>query len=166
MENPSVDRFMIHDPITIERGQPLTTARRLMQTHHIRHLPVLLRGKLVGVVSQRDLLNFDRILDLDQTLVPVGEAMTKPAFCVRPDAALSDVAAEMAARHYGSAVVVDEEQRVLGLLTAGDGLRALAALLDPPSVAEPAVATSMRCPSPAAASAALPSQSGLRRRCV
>jgi CBS domain-containing protein len=117
-----------------------------MQTHHIRHLPVLLRGKLVGVVSQRDLLNFDRILDLD--------------------AALSDVAAEMAARHYGSAVVVDEEQRVIGLLTAGDGLRALAALLDPPSVAEPAVSASMQCPSPSAASAALPSQSGLRRRCV
>jgi acetoin utilization protein AcuB len=134
MENASVDRFMIHDPITIERGQPISAARRLMQSHCIRHLPVLHAGKLVGLVSQRDLSNFDRILDLDQRLVPVGEAMTKPAYCVRPSTLLREVAAEMSARRYGSVVIVDEEQRVIGLLTATDGLRALSNLLSPAPV--------------------------------
>lgn len=134
METASVDRFMIHDPITIERGQPISAARRLMQSHCIRHLPVLHAGKLVGLVSQRDLSNFDRIVDLDQRLVPVGEAMTKPAYCVRPSTPLRDVAAEMSARRYGAVVIVDEEQRVLGLLTATDGLRALSNLLSPAPV--------------------------------
>ena len=129
MENASVDRFMIHDPITIERGQSISAARSLMQTHCIRHLPVLHAGKLVGLVSHRDLSNFDRILDLDQRLVPVGEAMTKPAYCVRASTPLGEVAAQMSARRYGSVVIVDEEQRVIGLLTATDGLRALSNLL-------------------------------------
>lgn len=131
METPDVDHFMTHDPITIERAEPISRARRLMQDHRIRHLPVLHDGKLVGVVSQRDLTNFDRILDLDQRLVPVGEAMTQPAYCVRRDAPLHQVAAEMASRRCGSVVVVDEEHRVVGLLTATDGLRALSDLSEP-----------------------------------
>lgn len=134
MESPTVDRFMTCDPISIERGESISSARRLMQTHHIRHLPVLHHGKLVGVVSQRDLSRFDCIVDLDQRLVPIGEAMTTPAYCVRPDAPLRDVAGGMAARHYGSVIVVDADQRVVGLLTSGDGLRALSSLLEPPSL--------------------------------
>lgn len=128
MTNPTIDHFMTHDPITIERGHPISRARRLMETHHIRHLPVIHAGKLVGIVSQRDLLRVDRIVDLDQGRVPVGEAMTKPAYAVRADAPLRDVADQMAARHCGSVVVVDDEQRVVGLLTAGAGLRALSGL--------------------------------------
>ena len=131
MINPSIDRYMTHDPITIERGQPLSVAHRLMATHHIRHLPVVHAGKLVGIVSQRDLFRADAIIDLDQTLVPVGEAMSAPAYAVRPDTPLHEVAEGMSARHCGAVVVVDDQQRVVGLLTAGSGLHALAQLHSP-----------------------------------
>jgi CBS domain-containing protein len=119
---------MSHDPITIERGQPISAARRLMQTHHIRHLPVVFEGRLAGIVSQRDLLRADTIADLDPTMVPIGEVMTKVVYSVSPKAPLRDVAGQMAARHCGAVVVVDDAQRVVGLLTAGDGLRALSSL--------------------------------------
>jgi CBS domain-containing protein len=128
MTNPSIDHYMIHDPITIERGQPISAARRLMQTHHIRHLPVVCEGKLAGIVSQRDLLRVDAIVDLDPTLIPIGEVMTKVVYSVSPEAPLREVADQMAARHCGSVVVIDAEQRVVGLLTAGGGLRALSSL--------------------------------------
>jgi len=128
MTNPSIDHCMTHDPITIERGQPINIARRLMETHHIRHLPVVHAGKLVGIVSQRDLLRVDHLVDLDTSRVPIGEAMTKPVYSVRRDASLREVADQLASRHCGSVVVVDDEQRVVGLLTAGDGLRALSRL--------------------------------------
>lgn len=128
MTNPAIEHYMTRDPITIERGQPITLARRLMETHHIRHLPVVHGGRLVGIVSQRDLLRADRIVDLDPSLVPVGQAMMAPVYSVRPEAPLRDVADQMASRHLGAVVIVDGEHRVLGLLTAGRGLQALAAL--------------------------------------
>ena len=141
MENPSVDRFMTHDPITIERGESVSMARRVMQTHRIRHLPVLHAGKLVGIVSQRDLERFDSAPDVDQRLVPVGEAMTKPAYSVLAGALLGEVCAQMSARRCGSAVVVDEQQRVVGLLTAVDGLRSVSELLEGAPLSEPAAYT-------------------------
>lgn len=128
MTNPSIHQYMVHDPITIDRGQPISLARRLMQTHHIRHLPVLYEGRLAGIVSQRDLFRVDGIVDLDPTLVPIGEVMTKQVYSVPREAPLRDVADQMAARHCGAVVVVDDERRVVGLLTAGDGLRALSSV--------------------------------------
>jgi acetoin utilization protein AcuB len=162
MEHQSVDRFMTHGPITIERAEPISLARRLMQTHRIRHLPVLHAGKLVGIVSQRDLERFDRVLDLDQRLVPVGEAMTIPAYSVLADASLREVAAQMSSRRCGSAVVVDDEQRVVGLITAVDGLRALSYLLDPAPFPEPAADAMAECCPPSPAAHAPPSAAGRR----
>jgi CBS domain-containing protein len=162
MEHQSVGRFMTHHPITIERGQPISAARRLMQAHVIRHLPVLHTGKLVGLVSQRDLERFDRAIDLDQRLVPVGEAMTSPAYSVLADASLREVAAQMSSRRLGAAVVVDDQQGVVGLLTAVDGLRALSCLLDPSPFPEPAADAMAECCPPSPTVGAPPSPAGRR----
>lgn len=162
MEHQSVAPFMTHDPITIERGQSISAARRLMQAHCIRHLPVLHTGKLVGLVSQRDLERFDRAIDLDQRLVPVGEAMTSPAYSVLADASLREVAAQMSSRRLSAAVVVDDQQGVIGLITAVDGLRALSCLLDPSPFPEPAADAMAECCPPSAPAGAPPSQAGRR----
>ena len=42
-------------PHTIGREQSLAAAKQLMHKSHVRHLPVLHGGKLVGVLSERDL---------------------------------------------------------------------------------------------------------------
>jgi CBS domain-containing protein len=160
MEHQSVDRFMTHDPITIERGQSVSAARRLMETHCIRHLPVLHGGKLVGLVSQGDLERFDKAIDLDQRLVPVGEAMANPAYSVLPDASLREVAAQMSSRRCGAAVVIDEHRHVVGLITAVDGLRALSCLLDPAPFPEPAADAMAEFCRPSAAADPPPSTAG------
>ncbi len=162
MEHQSVDRFMTHDPITIERGEPISSARRLMHNHCIRHLPVLHAGKLVGMVSQRDLECFDRAVDLDQGLVPVGEAMTTPAYSVLVDASLREVAAQMSSRRCGAAVVIDDQRGVVGLITDVDGLKALACLLEPAPFPEPAADAMAECCRQSAAADAVPSQAGRR----
>lgn len=46
---------MTANPVTIDRGATLGVARRTMQLHGIRHLPVLDDGRLVGIVSLGDL---------------------------------------------------------------------------------------------------------------
>jgi acetoin utilization protein AcuB len=128
MPEPNVDRFMTHDPITIARDQSLNSARRVMRTHCIRHLPVVADGKLVGIISQRDLFRFDRLTEIDHDHLLVGEAMTKDVYAVGRHSPLRETAVQMAGRRCGSAVVV-EGQRVVGLLTATDALRALALLI-------------------------------------
>jgi acetoin utilization protein AcuB len=129
MSEPYVERFMTHDPITIARDQSLNRARRVMRTHCIRHLPVVHDGRLVGVISERDLYRFDSLIDINQDYLTVGEGMTKEPYAVSAHSPLREAVAQMASRRCGSAIVV-EGQRVVGLLTATDGLRALAVVIE------------------------------------
>ncbi|MBI5513532.1 MAG: CBS domain-containing protein [Deltaproteobacteria bacterium] len=119
---------MTATPHTVGRDQPLTVAHRLMRDHRVRHLPVVHVGKLVGLVSDRDLALIETLRDVDPAEVIVEEAMTQAPYTVGPDASLAEVAEHMAAHRYGSCVVVDGE-RVVGVFTTVDALEALAALL-------------------------------------
>jgi acetoin utilization protein AcuB len=124
MSELTVDRFMTHCPHTIGHDQPLSTAHEMMRRYGIRHLPVLEGGKLVGILSQRDLHFIETLSDVDPEHVPVSDAMSSETYAVGPRSSLRRVAAEMADHRYGSAVIIDKE-RVIGILTTVDGMRAL-----------------------------------------
>ena len=124
MLEPTVERFMTHCPHTIGHDQPLRAAHEMMRRYGIRHLPVLQGGKLVGVLSQRDLHFIEILSDIDLDTVPVSDAMSPETYAVGPRSSLRRVAAEMADHRYGSAIVV-EKDRVIGILTTVDGMRAL-----------------------------------------
>lgn len=51
----TVRQVMASDPVTINAGASLREAAKIMTEHWIRHLPVIERGRLVGIISQRDL---------------------------------------------------------------------------------------------------------------
>jgi acetoin utilization protein AcuB len=125
-----VGRHMTLAPLTVGADQTLSVAHRMMRDKRIRHLPVLRAGKLVGLVSQRDLMLIETLPDVDPSEVPVEDAMSTEVFAVSPDASLAKVARKMAARRLGSAVVM-EGKRVVGLFTATDACRTLARILSP-----------------------------------
>jgi acetoin utilization protein AcuB len=129
MLNLTVDGFMTRCVHTIGHDQSLAAAHRLMRAHEIRHLPVLDAGKLVGILSQRDLQLIETLADVDPEAVEVAEAMSTETYTVSSRAAVRKVAAEMADRKFGSVVVVEQE-RVIGIFTTVDALRALSALLE------------------------------------
>jgi acetoin utilization protein AcuB len=116
---------MTPQPLTIGRDQKLVTAHKMMAENGIRHLPVLERGDLVGVVSQRDLYFVETIAGVDKLTDRIEDAMTTDARKYSPDAPLADVAREMFEHKLGCAVVV-ERDRVVGIFTAMDALRILA----------------------------------------
>jgi acetoin utilization protein AcuB len=122
---------MTRAPLTLGADQTLATAHRLMREKRIRHLPVLRAGKLVGILSQRDLMLIETLPDVDPSTVPVEDAMTTEVFAVSPEASLATVARKMGKGRLGSAVVM-EGNRVVGLFTATDACRTLAGLLSPP----------------------------------
>lgn len=128
MAKHTVQKFMTLSPFVVSSSRSLSEAHQLMRERNIRHLPVVDDGKLVGILSQRDVYLVETLKGLDPVTETVGEAMTPEPFAVAPDAPLDEVASTMAEHKYGCAVVVDKGA-VVGLFTTVDALRALASVL-------------------------------------
>lgn len=127
---PPVSKYMTPAPRTIGRDQSLTSAHHMMREHRIRHLPVLSGGRVVGLLSERDLALIETLHSVDPDLTIAEEAMTQAPYTVAPDTPLDEVVATMAGQRYGSALVMDRE-RIVGVFTTTDALEALVELLRP-----------------------------------
>jgi acetoin utilization protein AcuB len=120
-----VRQYMTPSPHTIGRDQTLSFAGQVMRQHKIRHLPVLVGGNLVGMVTERDVALIEALKNVDPSREIVEDAMSQDCYTVGPDDRLTEVAREMAERKYGSAVVT-EHGKVIGVLTTVDICRAFA----------------------------------------
>jgi len=121
----AIANFMTPSPHSVGRDQTLATAYAMMKRHHVRHLPVLEGGKLAGVLSERDVYFVESIGGVELSTVRVEEAMSQDTYAVHPDTNVDVVAVEMADHKYGCAVVLQQD-KVLGIFTTTDALRALA----------------------------------------
>ena len=119
-----ISSYMTRSPHTVAIDRTLSEAHSLMRQFRIRHLPVLEGGKLVGIVSERDLHLLETLRDVNPAEVSVEEAMSQEVFVTEPGSSLARVARVMASRKLGSAVVVHHGQ-VLGIFSTVDALRAL-----------------------------------------
>ncbi len=122
----TVADYMTPGPHTIGREQSLVAAKQMMQKIHARHLPVLHGGKLVGVLSDRELAAIETLPGSRQ--MTVEDAMVPDVYITSQDASLATVAGEMARQRVGSAIVLKDDH-VVGVFTAVDALRALAETL-------------------------------------
>ena len=122
---------MTATPRTVGPTRSLAEARQLMTHHQIRHLPVLDGGRIVGLLSERDLLLVETLPGVRPAEVRVEEAMVQDVFTVPPATPIGEVVETMIDRKLGSAIVTDAE-RVLGVFTTIDALQALHHLLERP----------------------------------
>jgi len=134
----AVAKYMSPGPHTIGREQSLAAAKQLMHKSHVRHLPVLHGGKLVGVISERELDVIGALPGSKQ--LSVEDAMVPDVYVTSEDTDLATVVSDMARLKVGSAIVVKGDD-VVGVFTAVDGLRALAELLTIQPAAAPRAAT-------------------------
>ena len=114
-------------PHTLGAEQTLAHASDVMKKHGIRHLPILHGGRVVGMLSERDIALVETLEGVDPRKVRVDEAMTPSPFIVEPSRPMDEVCAEMAERKYGAAIVVDAGH-VVGVLTTVDVCRVVAEL--------------------------------------
>lgn len=132
MPTTPISQHMTASPHSIGVDQPLATAHHLLREHGIRHLPVLQGGKLVGLLSDRDLQLIEALTKTEvaqHQTITVEEAMSQVPYAVAPSASLKDVVATMGEKRLGSAVVMDGP-KVVGIFTTTDACRLLASLLD------------------------------------
>jgi len=128
-QHPEVREYMTPAPFTIAPNRMLAEAVRTMRDKHVRHLPVLDGGRVVGMLSQRDVLIIESLPAVNPDEVQVEEAMVQDVFMVRPDTPVGEAIETMIDRKLGSAIVTEDE-RVLGVFTTIDALRALHHLLE------------------------------------
>ncbi|HEY3302560.1 MAG TPA: IMP dehydrogenase [Candidatus Binatia bacterium] len=106
---------MITDPITVRPDQMIAEAREIMHKYGISGLPVTQNGRLVGILTNRD-LRFEKRLDR-----PVSEVMTKENLVTARPGVDLDEAKEILHRHrIEKLLVVDEKFHLKGLITVKD----------------------------------------------
>lgn len=127
-----VRQYMTPMPETIDEDTSLSDAKDRMFTLGVHHLPVLHEGNLTGILSHRDIAVAESLTDTSPTKIPVRQIMTAVVFSCGPNAHVEAVAREMAAHHYGCALVVDPDHptKIVGVFTTTDALRALADIID------------------------------------
>lgn len=124
----TLDTEMVESPHKVGRSMKIHQAMRLMEECEFRHLPVIDGGKLVGMVSQRDL---KAALALPQSdTLQVEDVMKSPVYAVSQKTALRKVVRSMADKKIGSTVVLDTQGKVVGIFTTTDALNLLADLLE------------------------------------
>lgn len=126
---PKIMKFMTPDPVTVNSQLTLSQADKMMREHNIRHLPVLEGGRLIGVVSDRDLKMVMSFKDVNPEVVTVEEACTFDPIKVSPEAPLDEVVVMMAEKRIGSVLVVDNS-KLVGIYTWVDGLKSMGEILN------------------------------------
>jgi CBS domain-containing protein len=128
----TVQDVMRREFVSLKASDRLDLADDIMTLGRIRHMPVLDNGRLVGIVSQRDLLahSLAKALDLEPherrtflKSVDVSEAMTRDVLSVEAATSLEEAARLLIRQRIGCLPVVDRAGAPIGIVTKTDLLR-------------------------------------------
>jgi CBS domain-containing protein len=118
----------------VDTNVPMTDAYNMMKQYGIRRLPVVHAGKLVGIVTLGDLREARpspatslSIYELNYLLakLTVGQVMTHHPYTVTPNTPVQHAARIMLERKVGGLPVVEDGDRVVGIITESDIFRML-----------------------------------------
>lgn len=122
--------WMTKEVITVSPGVSMMKASRLMREHKVHRLPVVGEdGSLVGIISDRDIKDASpskaTTLDMHELYyllaeIKVQEIMTRQPVSMRGDDSVEQAALVMVERHFGGIPVVDEADKVVGIITESD----------------------------------------------
>jgi acetoin utilization protein AcuB len=152
--------WMTRKLVTLSPEASVAEALTLCRERRIRHIPILEEGRLVGIVSDRDLRDASPALGDAQRAsalqkIRVGDVMTREVSTADPQDSIENLAQEMYELKIGSLPVVAEgpmvdeglvavaEEELMGIVTSSDVMRALVTLAGLP---EPGCRIEVRAP--------------------
>jgi acetoin utilization protein AcuB len=129
--------WMKHPVITVKPHDSARHAREVMEKHRINQLPVVVDGRLVGILTDRDLRDaFPSVFEsaepfarrprrsaADPATIPIEDVMTSAVLTLAPAAFVADAARLMRRERIGAIPIV-EGARLVGILSRSDVLDA------------------------------------------
>jgi acetoin utilization protein AcuB len=132
-----VANWMSKNIVTVDENDSMQDAMKLLKEHDIHMLPVLKKGKLVGIVTDRDLKKASAsdatTLEIHElfyllTRIKVKDLMTKEVVMVPPDFTVEETAQVLQNNKISGAPVVNTEGQIVGTITKTDLFRVLISL--------------------------------------
>ena len=132
-----VRNWMSKDVITINVNESLIDAIKLLKHNDIGRLPVMQKGKMVGIVTDRDVKGASasdavpfEVHELLYLLskIKIDEIMSKNPITVPPDYTVEETAEVLLENKISSTPVVDDQDQLVGIITLNDLFRALISL--------------------------------------
>jgi len=132
-----VANWMSKNIITIDENDSMHDAMKLLKENGIRMLPVIEKGKLIGIVTDRDLKRASASdatsLEIHElfyllTRIKVKNLMTKEVITVAPDFTVEETAQVLQKNRISGAPVVDADGQIVGTITKTDLFRVLISL--------------------------------------
>ena len=133
---------MTVNPVTVTSATTIADAAELMKKHRFRRLPVVDIGKLVGIVTDRDLRKASpssattlSVHEADYLLskASIKDIMTKKVLSIDSEATIEEAALLMYNNRIGGVPVVDKNQDVVGIITETDIFKCLVDIMGLPS---------------------------------
>jgi len=154
-----VRQWMKHPVHSVKPLDSIQHARELMERHRINQLPVVVDGRLIGIVTDRDLRDaFPSLFDsppsagqkpkptvTDPRAVTVEQVMTANVTSIGPGDSIAVAARLMRTQRIGALPVLDKE-RVVGILTRSDVLDGFVDLVELEDMREPGLLTAKQHP--------------------
>jgi acetoin utilization protein AcuB len=132
-----VQDIMTPSPITIDPAEKVSKALLLMYDHEIRRLPVIEKGRLVGIVSDRDIKqtmgppsNLKGPLDDAEANLPVAAIMTRNPISIGPDDPVKVAIERILEGRISGLPVVNHEMQLVGIVSEIDIMEYCLDLID------------------------------------
>jgi acetoin utilization protein AcuB len=132
-----VKNWMSQNVIAIDVNDSMMDAMKLLKENDIRMLPVMKKGKLVGIVTDRDLKKASAsdatVLEIHELTyliseIKVKQIMTENPITVSPDFTVEETAEVLFKNKISGVPVADDQGRVVGIITQNDLFRVLISL--------------------------------------
>ena len=132
-----VKGWMTSDVMTIDEDTSMMKASQIMKENNIRRLPVMHKGKLVGMVTDRDIKEASpskaTTLDVHELYyllseLKVKDIMSKNVFTIGPEETVEKAAVKMLEHRISGLPVVNDKGKVVGMITQGDIFKVLVSL--------------------------------------
>lgn len=111
---------MTRDPATCEPTTTLRLVALLMLDHDCAAVPIVTSGKVVGIITDRDIACRAVARGWNAAELPASAVMSSPLVAVAPDETLADAAQVMKENHVHHLPVIDDEGRLLGIVAQSD----------------------------------------------
>lgn len=114
-----IAEIMTSNPITVASDATASTAAKVMRDHQLGSLPVVEANRLVGFITDRDIIIRCVAEGQDCASKPIREIMSPEVFCCRQDQTQQDAMELMALQRVRRLPVVDSQDRLVGIVSIG-----------------------------------------------